>query len=83
MADRPYVRPTLRQRELLAALLATGSLRKAADQLGITTGAASSQLRNARRRTGFDSTEQMIYAGARDGWLSVHETGAEVAAGAL
>lgn len=67
-----YVRPTPRQREILAAVLATRTIAEAAALLNITVAAANGQLADARKRTGM-TNEQMIHAGTRDGWLSTRE----------
>jgi len=73
MADRPYVRPTNRQREVIVAVLETGTIDFAARRCRITSGAVRLHLHRARIRGGFVSNEQMVYAGARDGWLAVRE----------
>ena len=72
VADRPYLRPTPRQREILAAYLELGTVAKAAAKLGMTVFAARGEMAAARKRTGM-TTEQMIYAGARDGWITTLE----------
>lgn len=66
-----YVRPTPRQRELLAAYVEERGLAPAARRLGITYGTAGQTLHAMRRRTGL-STEQAIALGMRDGWLCIH-----------
>lgn len=70
MIDRPYVRPTPDQRDVIEAVLETGSIAKAAALLGITPTAAYGRLESARKRTGM-TNEQMIAAGTRDGWISL------------
>lgn len=69
---RPYVRPTARQRELLAAYVEEGTQAGAADRLGLTSSGFSTAMAKIRRRTGM-TTVQTVYFGLRDGWLVVRE----------
>lgn len=66
-----YVRPTHRQREVIADFIETGSMDETAARLGITPGAVRHHLDRARRRGAFRTNEQLVYAGARDGWIAV------------
>jgi len=62
---------TPRQREALAAYVATGgSVGRTAAVLGISPSTAKRHLADLRARFGL-STEQLVYVGRADGWLSV------------
>ena len=62
---------TQRQMEVLAAFVsAGGSVRVAADLIGIRPGTAKRHLADLRARSGL-TTEQLIYSGRAAGWLVV------------
>jgi DNA-binding CsgD family transcriptional regulator len=63
--------PTERQRETLAAYVATGgSVQEASRQLGIAPSTTKRHLADLRARFGL-STEELIYLGHAAGWLQV------------
>lgn len=53
-------RPTCREVEVLAAVVATGSEKAAAHQLGISPATVKSHLANARSKAGVDTTMQLV-----------------------
>ena len=62
---------TQRQMDVLAAFVAAGgSIRKAAELVGIRPSTAKRHLADLRARSGL-STEQLIYRGRAEGWLTV------------
>ena len=61
---------TRRQKDVLAAFVAAGSVSGAARLLGIRPSTAKRHLADLRARTGL-TTEQLIYAGRAAGWLEV------------
>jgi predicted ArsR family transcriptional regulator len=62
---------TPRQLDVLAAYVAVGgSIREAAELVGIRPGTAKRHLADLRARSGL-TTEQLIYAGRAAGWLVV------------
>jgi predicted ArsR family transcriptional regulator len=61
---------TPRQKKVLAAYLAGGSVPKAAELVGIRPSTVKRHLADLRARSGL-STEQLIYAGRAEGWLMV------------
>jgi predicted ArsR family transcriptional regulator len=64
-------RATQRQMDVLAAFVAAGgSVPNAAELVGIRPSTAKRHLADLRARMGL-STEQLIYAGRAEGWLSV------------
>jgi DNA-binding NarL/FixJ family response regulator len=64
-------RATPRQVEVLAAFVASGgSVRSAADLIGIRPSTVKRHLADLRLRSGL-STEQLIYVGRSAGWLVV------------
>lgn len=64
-------RATLRQMDVLAAFVAAGgSIRGAAEMLGIRPSTAKRHLADLRARSGL-TTEQLIYRGRAEGWLLV------------
>jgi predicted ArsR family transcriptional regulator len=63
--------PTPRQVEVLAAFVATGgSVAEAALGVGVRPSTAKRHLADLRARSGL-TTEQLIYRGRAEGWLSV------------
>ena len=63
--------PTARQWEILAAFVsAGGSVRDAAELVGIRPSTVKRHLADLRARSGL-TTEQLIYAGRASGWLVV------------
>lgn len=64
-------RPTGRQVDVLAAYVeAGGSVQDAAELTGIRPSTVKRHLADLRARSGL-STEQLIYRGRAEGWLSV------------
>jgi hypothetical protein len=70
-STRP-VRSTTRQRQALEAFVSTGSVAGAGGLLGIRPSTVKRHLADLRARSGM-TTDQLIYAGARQGWLEVHD----------
>lgn len=62
--------PTPRQVDVLAAFVATGSVRDAAALIGVRPSTAKRHLADLRARSGL-TTEQLIYRGRSEGWLVV------------
>ena len=63
--------PTARQIDVLAAFVAAGgSVAEAAVRVGIRPSTAKRHLADLRARSGL-TTEQMIYSGRAEGWLTV------------
>ena len=63
--------PTARQVDVLAAFVAAGgSVSDAAAGVGIQPSTAKRHLADLRARSGL-TTEQMIYSGRAEGWLTV------------
>ena len=63
--------PTRRQMDVLAAYVAAGgSVRDAAELVGIRPSAVKRHLADLRARSGL-TTEQLIYRGRAEGWLVV------------
>lgn len=67
-----YVRPTQRQRQVLAAIVETGNPENAAAHLGIKWSSVQVHMTRMHARTGL-TTVQAVYFGLRDGWLAVGE----------
>jgi DNA-binding NarL/FixJ family response regulator len=61
---------TPRQKQVLAACVAGGSVPKAAELVGIRPSTVKRHLADLGARSGL-STEQLIYAGRAEGWLMV------------
>ena len=67
----PPTTPTGRQVDVLAAyVVAGGSVRDAAELVGIRPTTAKRHLADLRARSGL-TTEQLIYRGRAEGWLVV------------
>lgn len=63
--------PTARQIDVLAAFVAAGgSVQDAAELVGVRPSTAKRHLADLRARSGL-TTEQLIYRGRAEGWLSV------------
>jgi predicted ArsR family transcriptional regulator len=62
--------PTARQVDVLVAFVTTGSVREAAERVGVRPSTVKRHLADLRARSGL-TTEQLIYAGRAGGWLVV------------
>ena len=69
---------TQRQMDVLAAYVATGgSVRDAAELVGIRPSTVKRHLADLRARSGL-TTEQLIYAGRAEGWLVIPSLESEI-----
>lgn len=68
MVRRPRWRPTDRQHEVLALAIMRGR-KEAAFELGLAEVTVESTIAAMRRHASVRTTEQLVYVGAREGWL--------------
>jgi DNA-binding CsgD family transcriptional regulator len=71
---RPAYEPTPRQREVLAAVATTATLKDAARELGLTHSTVRTHAANARQGARVQSTRALIITAYEQGWLDLPDS---------